>query len=396
MGGQETKTLAGNQQPLAVALGLAPAIREHAAEAERERRLPEELARDMARAGLHKLASPAYANGTERDPITQIKVIEAVSEADGSTGWNLMIGMEVQGFAAAAFPPECALQLFGDPEIIVSGALNPLGRAAIEDEGIRVNGIWPMASGCHNSDYFWGQCILIDDDGKFKRTEAGQVQLREVLALTSEVEILDTWKSSGICGSGSHDVKITDLFIPDDRVTKVTEQKPFANTSLFRIPTYSRLAYNKFAVASGIARAAIGHFKTLACEKKPRSTSALLCERTDAQRAIAEAETCLRSARAFVFESVSEVWVAVKEGRSVSPESRALLQLACSSGVQSACKAVDGMCAAAGVNVVYSDSLLGRCQRDIHVVPQHLTVSPQWTEAAGRVRLGLSSEVPIL
>lgn len=102
MGEQESKTVAANQQPLSVALGLAPAIREHAAEAEQERRLPGELARDMARSGLHKLASPAYANGTERDPLTQIKVIEAVSEADGSTGWNLMIGMEVQGFAARA------------------------------------------------------------------------------------------------------------------------------------------------------------------------------------------------------------------------------------------------------------------------------------------------------
>ena len=122
----------------------------------------------------------------------------------------------------------------------------------------------------------------------------------------------------------------------------------------------------------------------------------MLCERSDAQRAIAEAETHLRSARAFVFESVTEVWTAVTEGRSVDPESRALLQLACSGGVQSACKAVDILCASAGVNVAYKDSLLGRCHRDIHVVPQHITVSPQWTEAAGRVLFGLASEVPIL
>ena len=90
------------------------------------------------------------------------------------------------------------------------------------------------------------------------------------------------------------------------------------------------------------------------------------------------------------------MWAAVTSGGKVDSDSRALLQLACSGGVQSACKAVDGLCAAAGVNVVYSDSLLGRCQRDVHVVPQHITVSPQWTEAAGRVLLGLASEVPIL
>ncbi len=381
---------------LASVQALLPKIRERASEANQQRQLPESLARSMARGGLHKLASPAYINGAEGDPITQIEVIEAIATADGSTGWNLMIGMEVQGFAAAAFAPEQALELFGDPETIISGALNPLGRARQEDGGLRVKGRWPMASGCHNSDYFWGQCIVVDEDGNFKRNDTGAVQLREVLARTADVEILDTWHSSGICGSGSHDVQITDLFVPAERVTRVTEQKPFASTPLFRIPTYTKLAYNKFAVAAGIARGAIGHFKTLACEKKPRSSSALLCERPDAQRAIAEAETLLRSARAFVFESVTEVWTAVTEGRSVDPESRALLQLACSGGVQSARKAVDTLCASAGVNVVYEDSLLGRCQRDIHVVPQHITVSPQWTEAAGRVLFGLASEVPIL
>ena len=396
MDGEEANPILGNQEPLAVAQALLPMIRDHASEAEQKRCLPEELARTMARVGLHKLASPQYANGTEQDPITQIKVIEAVAEADGSTGWNLMIGMEVQGFVAAAFPPEQAKALFGDPEVIVSGALNPQGRATVETGGLRVSGRWLMASGCQNSDYFWGQCILVDDQGEFQRAEAGQVQLREVLVDTSSVNILDTWHSSGICGSGSHDVEMKDVFIPDERVTTVTQQTPFANTSLYRIPTYSKLAYNKFAVASGIARAAIGHFKELACKKKPRSTTTLLSERPDAQRAIAEAEAYVRSARAFVMESVSDVWAAVEGGRKVDSDSRALLQLACSGGVQSACKAVDGLCAAAGVNVVYSDSLLGRCQRDVHVVPQHITVSPQWTEAAGRVLLGLASEVPIL
>ncbi len=396
MGEHKPPPNGNDQQPLAIAHAFGSAIREQANKAEQDRQLPDQLAREMARSGLHKLASPSYANGRESDPLTQIKVIEAVAEADGSTGWNLMIGMEVQGFAAAAFQPEQALALFGDPDIILCGALNPQGRATLEDGGLRVNGCWPMASGCHNSDYFWGQCIVVDSDGKFLRAESGQVQLREALVNIGDVEVLDTWRSSGICGSGSHDVQITDLFVPTDRITKVTEQKPYTSTSLFRIPLYSRLAYNKFAVASGIARAAISHFKTLACEKKPRSTTALLCERPDAQRAIAEAETYLRSARAFVFESVSEVWAAVTEGRHVESESRALLQLACSGGVQSACKAVDGLYAAAGVNAVYNHSLLGRCRRDIHVVPQHITVSPQWTEAAGRVLFGLASEVPIL
>ena len=396
MTGQIAQPRGGDWDPLDEARKLVPSVVAQADEANRNRCLPQQLARDIAKAGLHKLSSPLHANGSESNPLTQIRAIEILSEADGSTGWNLMIGLEVQGFVAAAFPPDRALELFGGPEIIICGALNPVGRAIAVDGGLRISGVWPMASGCQNADYFWGQCIVTDADGEFLRNEKGAVRLREVLVPPADMEILDTWDTSGICGSGSHDIAADDLFVPDDMITAVTERMPFVDSPLFRIPANTRLAYNKFAVASGIARGALTHFKTLASEKKPRSSRALLCERGDAQRAIAEAEALQRSARAFVFEAVGEVWETVLAGKRPTNEAKALVQLACTGGVQSDCKAVDILCASAGVNVVYGDSLLGRCQRDIHVVPQHITVSPQWTEAVGRVLLGLASDVPLL
>jgi alkylation response protein AidB-like acyl-CoA dehydrogenase len=270
-----------------------------------------------------------------------------------------------------------------------------VGRAEPVAGGLRVSGRWPMASGCENADYFWGQCLVMDGAVAARR-ENGAPVLREVLIPMSEMEVLGNWHANGLRGSGSHDVQATAIAVPDERITRVTERVPFAGSPLFRFPTYSRLAYNKAAVATGIARAAISYFKTLAMEKKPRSSKNLLRERSDAQRAIADAEIQLRSGRAFMFEAVSDMWDLVAAGKPVGPEPRALVLLSCINAVQSACRAVDSLYAAAGASAVYADSPLGRCHRDVHIVPQHLTVSPQWIEAAGRMLLGLQSDAPIL
>jgi len=385
----------GEQCYVTAARALGPKIQERAAEFERDRRLPQDLARAMALAGLHKIASPSYAGGSECHPLTQMTVIETISRSDGSAGWNLMIGVEVQGFGAAAFPPDIAHRYFGAPECIIAGALNPVGRAEPVSGGLRVSGQWPMASGCQNADYFWGQCLVMDGDRPARRDNGAPV-LREVLIPMNEMEVLGNWYANGLRGSGSHDVRATGITVPEERITSVTERVPFASSTLFRFPTYSRLAYNKAAVATGIARAAIDHFKHLASEKKPRSSKSLLRERGDAQRAIADAETLLRSGRAFMFEAVSQMWDMIAAGEPAGPEPRALVLLSCINAVQNACRAVDGLYAAAGASAVYADSPLGRCYRDIHIVPQHITVSPQWTEAAGRMLLGLQSEAMML
>ncbi|MBV1878455.1 MAG: acyl-CoA dehydrogenase family protein [Pseudomonadales bacterium] len=392
------------QSLISAAEALAPAIRERASEFEQARRLPQDLANAMAEAGLHKIATPIQAGGSECHPITQIEIIETIARADGSAGWNLMIGVEVQGFAAAAFPPEAAKTYFGNPNTIVAGALNPVGRAREVAGGLQVNGVWPMASGCQNADLFWGQCLITEDNAadktkendKVKRYPDGSPILREVLIPMQQMEILGNWHANGLRGSGSHDVEANELFVADEKITAVNQQYPQVDSTLFRFPTYSRLAYNKAAVATGIARAAIDYFTILATSKKPRSSKNLLSARHDAQLAIAEAEAALRSGRAFMIEAVNDMWDLIAAGNSAGPEPRALVLLSCINAVQAACDAVDRLYAAGGTNTVYAHSALGRCHRDVHIVPQHVTVSPQWKVATGRMFLGLASDVPVL
>lgn len=365
------------------ARALQPLVREFAERADAERRLPLEVVRALREAGLFRIAVARAQGGAEADPRSQILAIEAISEADGAAGWTLMIGIESLGIASAALHPETAEEVIAKhPEVVFSGALNPLGRATPVEGGVRVSGRWPFASGCQHSDWFWGQCVVQGE---------AQPRLLEVLVPRASYHVVDTWNVAGLRGSGSHDVAVDDLFVPDRFTTHVSHERLRESGPLFRMPIFVRLAYNKVGVATGIARAAIDDFIALASKKVPRAMSVPLRERQYAQVSLADAETRLRSARAFVFDAVEEVWQETLAGRHASTKQRALVQLACSQAVAASARAVELVHAAAGTTANFVSSPLERRMRDVHVVGQHIMVSPALIEPAARALLGLES-----
>ena len=380
---------------VAAAKALQPLVRTHGEEAQRLRHAPKPIVEAMAAAGLYRIAAPAVFGGAEAHPHPTIETIEAISRADGSIGWVLMIGIETVGIGASLMPHETAARLFAeDPDLVMCGALNPQGRARRVEGGWRVTGRWPFASGCHHADLFWGQC-LTTDDGVGDAGGAGRRAI-EVIVPRSDYDIVDTWNTVGLRGTGSHDVTVEDLFVPDEMTTAVTGGAPTHDGPLYRLPPFSRLAYNKVGVATGIARAAIDHFVDLAENKTPRLAGSSLRERPRAQLAVAQAEAALRSARAFVFEVVQDEWETVVAGGVCNRRQRALVRLACSHACQEASGAVELIHSAAGTSPNESDSPLGRARRDVAVVAQQIMVAPHFIDDAGRVLLGLEPLEPIL
>jgi alkylation response protein AidB-like acyl-CoA dehydrogenase len=368
------------------ARALQPLVRSFAARAEAERTLPRELVSALAEAGLFRIAVARSQGGAEAGPRAQIEAIEAISAADGAAGWTLMIGIETLGFASAALRPAVSEEIVAkNPSVVFSGALNPLGRAAPVEGGWRVTGRWPFASGCLHADWFWGQCVI---EGREK------LELMEVVVPRADYRVVDTWHVAGLRGSGSHDVAVEGVFVPEERTTRVAYTPLREKGTLFRLPTFTRLAYNKVGVATGIARAALDAFVELASERVPRGMSKPLRERQFAQTSYADAETRLRSTRAFVFESVEEIWAEVAAGRAPTTKQRALAQLACTQAVAASARAVELVHAAAGTSPNFLASPLERCMRDVHVVGQHIMVSPALIEASSRALLGLPSGTP--
>ncbi len=370
--------------PVQRVTALHPLIRAHADAAEAERRLPVPVAQAFAAERLYRIGAPESCGGESANPATQIRTIEAASIADGSAGWNLMIGIETFGLIAPAFA-RCG-ELIADPNVVLCSSTAAVGRADAVPGGYRVNGRWAFVSGCHNSAVF-GATVRLYRNGE---PIAGTANVYAMLE-RPHWQILDTWHVAGLCGSGSHDVVVEDAFVTEARI--VAPIGGFTNDSpLLRFPLGARLAYNKVAVALGIARHALDAFVDLAENKVPRFTSQTLRMRPSAQRAIAAAEVRVRGSRALLFESVEEIWQQVVDQARVPRKTLALFQAACSDAVSGCAEAVDGVAEAAGTTANAKGHPLERVARDVRVVRQHATVAIHHMEDAGRVLLGLPAE----
>jgi alkylation response protein AidB-like acyl-CoA dehydrogenase len=350
------------KQPVEIAADLEALVRQHADQAERERRLSRPVAEAFAATGLYRIAAPEDLGGLDADPMTQIQVIETVSKFDGSAGWNLMIGIETFGLLA----PGCGAcrELIADPAVVMSSSTAAVGRADRDGDGYRVNGRWQFVSGCHNGSVFGATVRLYEDDD---------------------------WHVGGMCGSGSHDVVVEDVWVPARQIVAPLGGAD-SDSAQLRFPLGARLAFNKVAVALGLARAGIDAFVALAEGKVPRFTSASLRDRRASQRAVAEAEVRVLAARALVLQLVEVMWEQVLSGSHITTRERAVFQLACSDAVRSAVAAVDLVSDAAGTTANQKEHPLERIGRDVRVVRQHVTVASHHIDDAGRVLLGLPPE----
>lgn len=359
---------------------LGPLVTTHADQAERERRLPAAVAKAFAREGLYRIAAPKAFHGAEADPMTQIRVIEAVSRVDGSAGWNLMIGIETFGIIGPGFA-KCPA-LIADPMTVMASSTAAIGRADRVEDGWRVEGQWPFVSGVHNAQIF-GATVQLYENG-----ERIDDATRYAIVPVGDIDIVDTWNVSGLRGSGSHDVRVDRVAVPQAHIIAAMGGAT-GDPPLGGIPLGTRLAYNKVAVALGIARAGIDAFIELAAGKQLRLTTRMLRERPFAQRAVALAEARLRGARASVFERTEDMWRKVVAGEEFTSRDRALFQIVCSDAVLATARAVDTVAEAAGTSANQIEQPLERIARDVRVVRQHVTVAPHHIEDGGRVLLGL-------
>src|SRR5262245_14324355 len=217
------------------AAALAPQLAACADESERARRLPLPLVEAMARAGLFRLWIPRTLGGEETDPMTLVRVVEEVARADGAAGWCLAIGGEY-GVFGGYLPPDAAHEIYGtDPLVITGGTFRPTGQAVIVDGGYRVTGRWPLGSGCQHSAWIVGGCRILDGD-RLVLGPDGVPVMRLMFFPASSCEILDTWHSIGLRGTGSHDYAVTDLFVPAARSLSFREP-PSAPGPLYALPT---------------------------------------------------------------------------------------------------------------------------------------------------------------
>ena len=390
-----TATVPAATTPLEVARALAPRIREQAAAIEAARQLPADLVMDIANARLFRVALPVAEGGLGADIVTTLHVIEEVARADGSTGWCLAMGINTLR-QSAQFAPEVRREIFfSDPVGVSAGSANPRGRAVAVPGGYRVTGHWFFASGCMHSSAVHGACKVFDGDAPRLRPNGDQEVRIAYFYPKSIARIIDTWEVSGLRGTGSHDIEVVDLFVPEERTFSALDRRARVTGPMNRMHGFDLAGCGFCCVGLGVARAAIDEFVELAQVKVPRSSSELLRDRAIVQAKIGEAEAVLRSGRALLFDVVEDMWETVLAARPITERQRADLRLAMTHAAQSAGTATHMVCATAGTTSIFTKSPLERYARDAEVVTRHNQLQFVNYEAVGRTVLGLESNSPL-
>ena len=380
------------------ARALGPAIEAAADQIERDRLLPRDLVDGLFDAGLFTMLLPASLGGAELDLPTFIRAVEEVARADGSVAW--CIG-QANGLAAymAYLDPAVARSVFCEERTILAngpGEGNRPGRAASVDGGYRVTGKWLFASGIGHATWLLAVCHVFDTAGTQVADPSGRPAQRLMLLPKSSAVLHDVWHVSGLRGTGSQGFSVADLFVPTDHVIwfapeRRTERGPlylFSNNGIFG-PAFG-------SVALGLAHTSLADIVDFAAGKVPRGMERSIRENATVQASVAVAHARLGAARAYLHQTLSEVWHAVSAQGVLNVDQQVAVRLAATHATHEAAAVVDTAYTLAGSNAIFEDRPFERRFRDVHAVTQQLQGRRAHYELVGKHLLGLDPEMAFL
>ena len=334
--------------------------------------------------GLLRLKLPHVLGGAEADLVTQLDVLEAVSEIDASAGWCLMIGAASLGGVGAFLADDAIEEIFaqGRPPK-TAGVFAPFGKAAPVDGGYLLSGRWAFASGIRHSDWISAGARVVTEKPGYP------VQVRATMR-TSEVNIHDNWRVMGLRGTGSCDFSVEDLFVPQSFAYDVSLTESLRGGAMYRLGRPAFVTNEHSAFALGVARRALNEALEVG-KSKTRGYASVnsLARRPAFQRMLSENDLRLRACRALNVEILEEAWQAVGEGRPPSPLMQTKMRSLCSYTTDVAVDVVTQAFRFAGGAALFDGSILQRCLRDINAGAQHQMVSDTAYENHGQFMLGL-------
>lgn len=377
---------------------LAPVVTANVAWAEANRRMAPAVYEALSGAGMFALWKTRAVGGYETDPVIAFKVFEALATIDASVGWAVANQDGIDTMAGAVLGTQGALEATANPNAPISGASFPPGVARRDDGGYRVTGRWTFSSTCHYAQTYMGSALLHDDNGLVLGDGGRPVGLL-VFTNNPEVQIIDTWRTLGMRGSGSHDIAMDDVFIPDHLAgltgrTGTTIDGPFSGPLFGMVPWLSIATSGPIGL--GIAEAALQALIELAGAKTPNYTTRPLRDRDGTQATVGRCRALINSARIYLHQSVETIYERRAAGETVPTAAGLDVQLATSNALELAPRVTEMVHSVVGSTGFQENVRFEQLFRDAHTLGQNTFASTTRYEAVGQVLLGMPTDWPIL
>ncbi|HET7672438.1 MAG TPA: acyl-CoA dehydrogenase family protein, partial [Burkholderiales bacterium] len=303
-----------------------------------------------------------------------VDIVAELARACPSTAWNVG-NLGCHHWILAYYEPETQHEVWdANPDALIASSIAlAAGRGRKVDGGYQVSGRWPFSSGVDNSD--WNMLAVTVYDGD------KAVDWRLCLVPKSDYRIIDTWYAMGMVGTGSKDIEVKDIFVPQRRALELTKcrgglEHPGAKLNsgpLFRIPIVASAGHPLSPTALGAAEGALEHVVSVFSKRVGTYTGAKVSDFQAVQIKIARARALVDSARYLMRESGKAFDSYAERGAVPDLETKLRLRIQNTMAVAQSREAVETLWSCYGANAIYTRDPLQRFLRDTQTINQHFS-----------------------
>jgi len=365
------------------AKALRPMLAERASQTEIDRRVSAEITQLMVDSGLYRLGQPRRFGGYEYGPSALLQLGFEIGRGCGSTGWCAMIA-NVNAWLAAYWPLQAQEEIWADnPDHLVMGTFVPTGKCAAADGGFLVQGRWPFASNCDNSDWLFVSALLPEVDGQSPGVGWFMVP-REALNIDQ-----DSWHVAGMQGTGSKTLFADEpVFVPSHRMIRfadvmrgTTPGRSIDGNAMagFNFATFG--AVTLVAPLLGVAQAALDWYSEAMRAKVKSSLKpgapVSVAQSPQAQARAGEAQVRIDAALALLMTDLIPLEAKVRAGEDLTVAERIRVRRDIGFAARQAADAVNMLFEGAGAASAASDMPIQRYWRDINAAARHASLDVQ-------------------
>jgi indole-3-acetate monooxygenase len=378
-------------EALEAAREMLPLITLHRGDTESTRRIAQPVVDALRKARLCRLAVARELYGLELPTPAMLDVYEMLAGAEASVGW-IVWNNTLPSFWGRFLSPAARAEIFGNADWLYACSTRPTGKAAVEGDGYRVSGRWALVSGCELSEWLALRCA-VEENGQPRMLQPGVPEARMFFLRRADIEILDTWHTGGLRGTGSHDVVVREAFVSRAHSCSPLDGSSIAG-ALGCVPIVCNMAAGYGAQLLGMGRVAVDAVIELTRNKPVVDAGPALGERPAVLAAIAEHQARIGAARDFLRARVAQLWTCAEAGQRPI-DCIATVHAAAHHAMAQGRAAVSAMYALAGASSLYTSSPLERAHRDMHAMAAHVIAQPMWLEDTGRIALGSKPMNPL-
>ncbi|MBK7846525.1 MAG: flavin-dependent monooxygenase [Zoogloea sp.] len=365
--------------PAAALEALLPEIRQRRKEFEKQQHISPDIIQRFKDVGVYRALVAKRFGGDEKSPAEFCQLIERIAEADGSAGWVASFG--IGGVYLAALPLATLEKLYANgPDVVFAGGIFPPQPAELVEGGFKVSGRWSWGSGSMGAE--------VVGAGILPKNAEGSGLPRMAVMPREKVQIVPNWDVMGLLGTGSHDIVVKDVVVPEEW-TFVRGGAASLDTPLYRYPTLSFAAQVLTVVGLGIGRAAINEVLGMAAGRASVTGAPNLGERIYVQLEIARIEAELRAARSWFYEAIDDVWQVLLAGGTPTDHQVSMLRLSTTHASRVGADVARRAQMLSGGTGVYESSPLAAQVRDAQMITQHAFMGDITYQNAGAMLFGL-------